>query len=656
MRIICIFLKILLRITSILALSGVYKLDDYRSVKLDCSSNPQTLYNKYGNYYYLSDLFQNSASVRFLQIGNCRGRVLDGSLRNRFVNMVTFNITSFEVENLSSADLNFKFLEKFLASYNKLTTVPGWLFRNSPLINEIDLSVNKISIIEREAFFGLKKLKMLNLQNNLIESIDNDTFKENEEIMTLNLQNNPIHRFDSNIFSLLVRLSAVHILYDNPTEIDITSIGSPLQFEFVFDDDNEDQFALQIKNETKRIHFTNEIFSKVRYFNISGDQLNNTVRVIDQLGPLVETLDTSSNYLGELSAQTFKKFDNLKYLNVENTQISSINSGFVQFLNNNEKLEILNLNHNSIEKGNCELFLFGANSSKLEIIIENIDLNCLTDSFQIDTENENTTESHVNVTERIVGSLFKNQSFIKFTGNKLQGFMDTIALLVPSIRSLDLSSSFVGQINTTTFERLNNLQYLNLSNSNLTNFGFKSFYHQKKLRVLDISYNRLKKINFTPFLSNFKELHTLNIEGNSLSELDTVTRVNFPTLSTLGISKNQFSCEYLGQFLANWQSLHLINNASNKINVNGIDCYHDEYDNTLNVTEPTDVVKTTNTEQNFALEELRTLKWLFVGFIVMFIVIFFVLSIYLRNIKKRRTSDSKENHVYYQKGGECLLE
>lgn len=655
MRFICIFLTILLIITSIFALGeivGVYKLDEYRSVKLDCSPNPQTLYRLYGNYYYLSDLFQNSASVRFLQIGDCRGSVLDGSLRNRFMNMVSFNITSFEVENISSADLNFSLLEKFLASYNKLTTVTAWLFRNSPLMNEIDLSFNKISIIEREAFFGLKKLKMLNLQNNLIESIDNDTFKENEEIMTLNLQNNPIHRFDSNIFSLLVSLSAVHILYDNPTEIDTTSIGS----RFVFEEDNEGQFALRIKNGTKCIHFTNDIFSKVRYFNISGDQLNNTVRVIDQLGPLVETLDISSNYLGELSAQTFKRFANLKYLNVENTQISSINSDFVQFLNNNEKLEILNLNHNSIESGNCELFIFGANSSKLEIIIENIDLNCLTDSFQIDAENENTTASHVNVTESIVGSLFKNRSFIKLSGNKFQSFMKTIALLVPSIESLDLSSNFVGQINTTTFERFNNLQYLNLSYSNLTNFGFQSFYHQRKLKVLDISYNRLKKINFTPFLSNFKELHTLNLEGNSLSELDTMTRVNFPTLSTLGISKNQFSCEYLAQFLANWQTLHFINNSSNKINVNGIYCHHEEYDDTLNVTKPTDLVRTTNTEQNFALEELRTLKWLFMGFIVMFIVIFFVFSIYLWNIKKRRTYGSKENRVYYQNGGDCLLE
>lgn len=223
--------------------------------------------------------------------------------------------------------------------------------------------------------------------------------------------------------------------------------------------------------------------------------------------------------------------------------------------------------------------------------------------------------------------------------------MKSIALHVPSVGSLDLSSNFVGQINTTTFERFNNLQYLNLSNSNLTNFDFKSFYHQRKLRVLDISYNRIKKINFTPFLSNFKDLHTLNLEGNSLSELDTMTRVNFPELSTLGISKNQFSCEYLAQFLANWQTLHLINNSSNKINVKGIDCYHEEYDNdddTLNVTKPIDVVQTTNTEQNFALKELRTLKWLFVGFIVMFIVIFFVFSMYLWAIKNDKHTIQKK--------------
>lgn len=117
---------------------------------------------------------------------------------------------------------------------------------------------------------------------------------------------------------------------------------------------------------------------------------------------------------------------------------------------------------------------------------------------------------------------FQKLKYLNISSNQLRNTHQIIEMLGSSIEILDISSNFLGKLNAKTFENLMNLQLLNLSNTNLTSFGFSTFYHLNKLKMLDISFNRIKNIDFLLLLLNFKDLETLNLEGNELTAIDSV--------------------------------------------------------------------------------------------------------------------------------------
>lgn len=125
--------------------------------------------------------------------------------------------------------------------------------------------------------------------------------------------------------------------------------------------------------------------------------------------------------------------------------------------------------------------------------------------------------------------IFQRLIYFNISSNRLQNGQQLIELHGSFVQTLDLSTNFVGKLSANTFERFNNLQILILRNTNLSNFGFGTFYHQKNLIALDLSFNKLKNINFTLLYQHFKHLETLNIEGNDITEINTINRF-FPRL------------------------------------------------------------------------------------------------------------------------------
>lgn len=168
----------------------------------------------------------------------------------------------------------------------------------------------------------------------------------------------------------------------------------------------------------------------------------------------------------------------------------------------------------------------------------------------------------------------RNLTNFNISGNHLPNALKVIETLGSLITTSDVSSNSIGMINAHTFEKFDNLKYLNLSRTNISNFGFQTFFHQRKLETLDISYNQLKVVDFTLLLRNFINLKTLNLEGNDLTEVKTLTNVYFPNLMNLGISRNRFSCDYLVKFLLQWPHLHIIYNPSDQMHIDGVDCIH----------------------------------------------------------------------------------
>lgn len=294
------------------------------------------------------------------------------------------------------------------------------------------------------------------------------------------------------------------------------------------------------------------------------------------------SINFSFNKIRELDERLFRNLQDLKYLDFSNNQIKRIESN--SFVNNQMLME-LHLNDNQVNRLECTLLSTLAELSSLSITLntlENLEMTCVTDNKHINlnfTISPNESTSVLKISGNQFKWTFSKEDYtkIRYLNVSNNQFENTSAILGGAntkLETIDMSNSYVGELNESTFKTFVNLRKLILSRTNLSNFQFATFYHQRKLEVLDISYNALNEVDFHLFLRNFQNLVWLNLEGNNLTEIDTITRTYFPKLSVLGISKNNFSCEYLVKFLHPWHDLKLIDNPSNQIHIDGVDCLH----------------------------------------------------------------------------------
>lgn len=330
----------------------------------------------------------------------------------------------------------------------------------------------------------------------------------------------------------------------------------------------------------------------------------------------LQTMNLSNNEIFILGAETFRSLIALETLNLSNNLIKTVVN--TQF---NDNLTVLNLRNNPIIRFDCNLLEFLMSSVHIEYswsTVKEIDTSCSKDFIEIELNNDMDLIFRRNNSKIVCAKEYlKNLRYLNIAGNQLQNTCKIIELLGASIETLDVSSNFIGKLSTETLNKFNNLLYLNLSHTNLSNFGFNTFYNQRKLQTLDLSYNYIKSVDFTLFVRNFKALATLNLEGNDLREMTNVTRARFPKLIALGLSKNLFSCHYLADFLICWENLTLFDNPTDQTHIDGVDCYHEEentqekqsYNAAMDMQSSAEDVKsidTENSEPNFSTATIET--------------------------------------------------
>lgn len=285
------------------------------------------------------------------------------------------------------------------------------------------------------------------------------------------------------------------------------------------------------------------------------------------------------NLISELHGGLFAALVDLEILDFGNNRIQTIESNL---LTNNGKLKSLNFGDNHIKRLDCEFLAKFVNSYSVNISLNTLNelqTNC--DNDRIDMEfNVKISSSESTMATICNGQfewMFNEVDFHKlfhlnFANNR---HLNISALLVAAnthLFTLDLSNTFIGELNGRALQRFAYLKELYLSRTNLPNILFGTFHHQINLKILDISYNDFGQFDFYLFLRNFQSLEILSLEGNDLTEIDSLSRAYFPKLSTLIISYNRLSCEYLAKFLRQWNGLRLINNPS----MDGLQCsvYH----------------------------------------------------------------------------------
>lgn len=276
-------------------------------------------------------------------------------------------------------------------THNELSALPGLLFLSTPQIEDVNFAHNKIHAIDASIFgSATKKLRKIKLAHNLLETMDEQLFANLNNLIeidlsynliatfplklhtainlsALNLNNNKLTRLDCDFFvrSVVNDGIVINVSANEINEIDLncdtTHIGWNLKVE-----DNllesltfpESQLVSGLQslsasgNKIKHVLIENDL-KNLKHFNVSNNQLKSISNMSSHCVAL-ESLDLSSNAIGQLSANHFSKMPKLLYLNLSNMNVSVIEFGTFAHQRN---LVELDLSRNKLMEFDFELFL-----------------------------------------------------------------------------------------------------------------------------------------------------------------------------------------------------------------------------------------------------------------------------------------------------------
>ncbi|PON94625.1 LRR domain containing protein [Trema orientale] len=176
-----------------------------------------------------------------------------------------------------------------------------------------------------------------------------------------------------------------------------------------------------------------------------------------------------------------------------------------------------------------------------------------------------TRRSDINISEEIlhansvIQSLNSSSTVAHIAGIGLKA-IPTISCF-SSLRSVNLSSNFIVHITPGSLPK--GLHTLNLSRNKISTI--EGLRELTRLRVLDLSYNRISRIGHG--LSNCQLIKELYLAGNKISDVEGLHRLL--KLTVLDLSFNKITTtKALGQLVANYNSLQAINLLGNPIQNN----------------------------------------------------------------------------------------
>lgn len=245
----------------------------------------------------------------------------------------------------------------FNASHNRITFLPHGLFKNALEITEIDLSYNQLTVIETKyhfdgplsliSFHGNRDCenKMIHVNRNnssrgmfMKSQFEHELYCTERSFGNLwyfkpgrNTFDNVIEILECFSQSLLILdLSGCFIGKFNTKQIKSSLNRFRYLSELHLSDTKLTEFDLNIlhmhnnlmvldlsKNNLKSLRNVNVLRKlNLEELNLAGNQLENAWEVIQYLGSSVQCFGLSNNVVGNLNSTVFKRFMNLKALNL----------------------------------------------------------------------------------------------------------------------------------------------------------------------------------------------------------------------------------------------------------------------------------------------------------------------------------------------------
>jgi Leucine-rich repeat (LRR) protein len=364
------------------------------------------------------------------------------------------------------------FYSKIFLDNNLLTSssFENFSFGYLPNLTEISFAKNIIGSLDfNDAFqFNMTNVKSLNFENNKISTTKRVFFSKFSNLNVLLLSNNNFGSLKNYYFTNLERLEHLNL-------------------------SNNQILTIEEKTFEKLTSLLNLNLKNNLIYDLSQTIFSNLSRL--------EILSLSENKLESIEKDYFKGLNNLKYLDLSNNQIKIIYKDSFSFVPN---LENLNLRSNLIANLNISL--------RMCKYLRNLDLsfNKLKEFKDFDVSSNITSldlsYNPLKQFEFNVSNFFSLKSLkLSHSNSRVVSNINFERLL--QLEELDLSDNF--NINTKQFKYLINLKILNIKNTNTSDCSFISSL--KSIEELDVSKNKNYYACFHNIRNNLKILKMSNI-------------------------------------------------------------------------------------------------------------------------------------------------
>jgi len=417
-------------------------------------------------------------------------------------------------------------------SSNRLVALPPSIFKGNPTLRELYLQNNSISALSPQVFSSLDQLLLLDLSSNTLSSqwIKETIFHGLIRLVVLKISQNQLSYIDSIVFRDLISLQALHLDNNRIETINPDAFQSLSNLHIL--DLSNNRVTYVDSKVFSRLFVLRQLYmdhNKIR--KMDDDSLRNCSSLQDLgladnsftevpvalamagLG-LLKTLDIGENKISQVSNSSFGGMSQLYGLRMVDSRLSEIPHGFCEPL---KKLRVLNLSQNRISSISPSAF-----TSCPELKVLRLDTNSL-------------EELPPSLAPQLPSLLWLNVS-----ENRL-AWAD-FHLLPPTIEWLDLSYNSMESLTgppSSSSSSLSSEDKLKKINTNVNkrpppppspNGGP---FH---LRVLDVSYNKLKHLGQSAIPPS---LETLRANHNELSSIAPDTFMRAPRIRRVELIGNQ---------------------------------------------------------------------------------------------------------------------
>ncbi|KAK0398701.1 hypothetical protein QR680_002716 [Steinernema hermaphroditum] len=396
-------------------------------------------------------------------------------------------------------------------SHRKLQRVPDRLPRWTEIL---DLSHNRIDMVEESFFRGLDQLSSLDLSGNRIEYISSSVFEHTPRLSSFVARKNRLFSIPLGLETL--RLERLDLRSNRVTNVSVSDISRICMAKHVDLSRNDIHYFPPVAYaapcrttkldlaHNKLFHLPATSFSIFRHLNalrLSKNRIESIERNAFHGLNYLSSIDLSRNRLNSIRTMTFTTLVSLETLSFHRNPLTTLDDGAFWGL---DKLKILNISHNHLTKV-AEGWLYGLT------FLDKLDL----------------SHNQISQLDSSVWSYTTHLQYLMLNNNRLR------------------------RLRSRSFNGLKELKYLQISNNDLDSIDANATFGLSALEELDLSSNRMAFcIEDELALQHvyLPQLKVLKFTNNRIRNIPIRAFYNFPNLKVLDLSDNPISTIMEGAF------------------------------------------------------------------------------------------------------------